>query len=125
MHFFVLPSELFGVNNAVGTIRSCLCYLPVIRPLSGTSSFSNDTVRFTSFLFTMVITFVSISQLFLGELKFDKSFPLLVLLGNRKKRYLSLRLLCYCKTYKHRCQRKQMHRNYLRITTALCQLTAV
>jgi len=30
-----------------------------------------------------------------------------------------------CKTYSQRCQRKQMHRNYFRITTALCHLTAV
>ena len=29
------------------------------------------------------------------------------------------------KTYNHRCQCKQMHRNYFRITTALCHLTAV
>jgi len=27
-----------------------------IQPLSGTSSLSNDTVRFTAFLFTMAIT---------------------------------------------------------------------
>jgi len=32
----------------------------------------------------MAIALVSISQLFLGELKFDRVFPLLVLLGNRK-----------------------------------------
>ena len=30
-----------------------------------------------------------------------------------------------CKTYNHHCQRKQMHRNYFRITTALCHLTAI
>jgi len=29
------------------------------------------------------------------------------------------------KTYNHRCQCKQMHRKYFRITTALCYLTAV
>ena len=29
------------------------------------------------------------------------------------------------KTYSHRCQCKQMHRNYFQITTALCHLTAV
>jgi len=41
----------------------------VIRPLSGISSFSNDTVRFTNYLFTLAIAFFSI---ILGELKFDR-----------------------------------------------------
>jgi len=29
------------------------------------------------------------------------------------------------KTYSYRCQCKQMHRNYFRITTTLCHLTAI
>jgi len=40
-----------------------------IQPLSGTSSFSNDTVRFTRFLFTMAIAYKS---LLFGELKFAR-----------------------------------------------------
>ena len=71
----------------------------VILPLSGTSSFSNDTVLVHGLsLFTVAIAFVSISQFFFGELKLiDRVFTLLnsfVLFRNRKKLYLSLWLLC-------------------------------
>jgi len=49
----------------------------VIWPLSGTSSYSNDTVLVHGLsLFTVAIAFVSISLYFLGELKLiDKSPP--------------------------------------------------
>ena len=53
-----------------------------IRPLSGTSSFSNDTVRFTNFF---VYNGDRICQLFFGNQNLkDRVFPLLVLLGNQK-----------------------------------------
>ena len=87
---------------------------------------SNDTVRFTAFLFTMAITFVSMSEFNLFKCShFLNSFELL---GNRKKPALIFTIIVFtisCKTYNRRCQRKQMHGNYFRITTAPCYLTAV
>jgi len=98
-----------------------------IRSLSGTSSFLNDTVQFTRFLFTRAIAFVSISQLFFGELQLE-SLPTSCITRKPKKPTLLFTVIVFtisCKTYNHRCQRKQMHRNYFRIITALCHLTAV
>jgi len=87
---------------------------------------SNDTVRFSSFLFTMAITLVSLSEFNL--LKCSRFLNSLELLGNRKSLHLSLRLLCLQSAAinkNHRCQCKQMHGNYFRITMALCHLMAV
>jgi len=58
----------------------------VIRPLSDTSSFSNDAMRFTSFF---VYNGDRVSQLFWGELKFDRKdssrfLYSFVILGNWK-----------------------------------------
>jgi len=48
-------------------------------------------------------------------------------LETEKNLHLSLRLLCLqsAANKNHHCQCKQMHGNYVRITTALCHLTAV
>jgi len=61
----------------------------------------------------------------------NRVFPLLVFLcitRKPKKRQFIFTITVFtisCKTYSHRCQRKQMHQNYFRITMALCHLTAV
>jgi len=99
-----------------------------IRPLSGTSSFSNDTVWFTNFFVDNGDRICLSKSIILGGIKIsiDRVFPLLVLLGNRKKPTLIFTVTVFtiiCKTYNHRCQ--QMQRNYFRITKALCHLMAV
>ena len=61
----------------------------------------------------------------------DRVFPLLVFFcitqKPKKNRHIFMVIVftISCKTCNHRCQRKQMHQNYFRITTALCHLTAV
>jgi len=77
----------------------------------------------------MAIAFVSI---IVGELKFDRqSLPtscISLYYSETKKTTLNFTIIVFtisCKTYSHRCQCKQMHRNYFRITMALCHLTAV
>ena len=80
------------------------------------------------FLFTMAIAFVSISQLFFfggGALKFDRqSLPTFLYYSETEKPTLIFTVIVFtvsCRTHNHRWKRKQMHRNYFRITTALCQ----
>jgi len=74
-----------------------------IRPLSGTSSFSNGTVWFTRFF---VYNGNRISHFFFGLLKFDKqSLPSscipLYYSEIEKNQHLSLRLLCLQSATKH------------------------
>ena len=86
---------------------------------------SNDTVRFTSFLFMMAITVVSMSEFnLLKSSRFLNSFELL---GNRKNVHYHYGYSVYnqLQNKNHRCQCKHMHDNYFRITTALSHLTAV
>jgi len=96
-----------------------------VRPLSGTSSFSNDTVRFTRFF---VYNGDRISHFFLGELKFDKQSlptscnPLCYSETEKPTLIFTVIVFTISKTCNHCCQCKQMHRNYFRITTALCHL---
>jgi len=84
----------------------CECVLMAIlpiRPLSGTSSFSNDTVRFTRFLFTKAIAYKSF-LFWRIKIWIDKDFPLLVFLcitQKPKNLHLSLRLLCLKTAAKH------------------------
>ena len=75
---------------------------------------------------------IALVNYFLGKLIFDKQslptscIPLYYLVTIKTDTYLyGYCVLISCKTYNHRCQRKQMHHNYFRITTALCHLTAV
>jgi len=67
-----------------------------IRLLSDTSSFPNDTVRFTRFLFKMAIAFCL--HYFWGikiwQTESTHFLYSIVLLGNRKNLHISLRLLC-------------------------------
>ena len=86
---------------------------------------ARSSLRQHSFLvFTMAITFVSMSEFNLLKCShFLNSFQLL---GNRKT-YTYLYGYCVCNQLQnenHRCQCKQTHK-YFRITRALCHLTAV
>jgi len=82
------------------------------------------------FLFTMVIAYKSF---LFGELKFDRyrDSPLLVFLcitRKPKNLHLSLRLLRLKSASKHTAivaNVNKILRNYFRVTTALCHLTAV
>jgi len=81
----------------------------------------------------MAIAFVSISQLFWGDLKFDKFFPLLVLLGNRKTyTYLyGYRVYTLQSAAKHTTIVANVNKctettsTGFRITMALCHLMAI
>lgn len=64
--FHSVNSVCFQFTKALTTYRFRALSVAAMLPLSGTSSFFNDTVRFTGFLFTMAIAFVSISQTFFG-----------------------------------------------------------
>jgi len=76
-----------------------------IRPLSGISSFSNDTVRFTRLL---VCNGNRKSHFFFGELKYDKwSLVFLCITRKPKKTTLIFTDIVFTisrKTYSHRCQ---------------------
>ena len=73
LHDSLRPKVDLGVNRAVCTANATVdkwgAKVSPIRPLSGTSSFSNDTVQFTRFF---VYIGDCISHFFLEELKFDK-----------------------------------------------------
>jgi len=75
-----------------------------------------------AFLFTMAITFVSVRRV--QPVKCPASWIPLETEKTYTYRY------GYCaynqlQNKNHRCQCKQMHGNYCRITTALCHFTAV
>jgi len=101
----------------------------VIRPLSGTSSFSKDSAVHELFCLQRRSHLSQKVNYFRGiKIWWIESLATSCITGKPKKTTVIFMVIVFtisCKIYNHRCQRKQMHRNYFRITTALCHLTAV